>query len=617
MKRTGRRRLFAVVLAGVLTVLTSMTAFATSDTPGTSDANTKGSITISNPQKDVTYYAYKIFDVTYATVGDKTSYSYSIAGDADFITAVKNYTGGTETGGIVTGNGLTLTKAAGGNTYTVSADTAFSSADFANEMKTAAVTLGTAGGVSIGTGGGPDESGNYTVLTKSDLPLGYYLVVGYTSTGNPLETEALCNLTTTNPAVTIKDKNDTAIKKEVKKVNAADVTGVDPSTGKSVKVGDTLTYTITSDIPDRAGTTTYYYHVSDTMTKGLAFNKDVTITIGTAAVTITPETSGSMEDSTTGDKLWYRDPVTTGAEADQNGGGFDLSLDLMKKTGDNFDYADGAKVVVTYTATVTEDSVKQIAENKAELTYGNDPDNLAKSTPQKVRTWSSKIEINKYEDDGSGNADTAKPLAGAKFVLKKGTGSNAAYYKGSKADGTILTSLADTPVAATDTADLAKVEWVASADGADNKPAVPADLSTVTVLTTGADGKAVFAGLENGVYYLIEVEAPAGYNLLQDPTKVEVFTVAQESADGTVTVKTGTISEEDKGIAAYGYAAEGLSITEYTPQTVTAQVLNKSGSFLPSTGGIGTTIFYIVGGVLLAAAAIWFVVSRRRTGAQK
>lgn len=610
MKQTGKRRRFlTTVLAGILAVMTSMTAFAAGSSSET-DAG-KGSITISNPQKDVAYYAYKIFDVSYTKTesqqaNEQGSFSYSIAGDADFLDAVKTFAGGTETNGVITGQGLTLTKAAGSNAYTVEGDSAFSSAAFANAMKTKAVTLGTAGGVSIGTGTGPDTDGSYTALTINDLPLGYYLVVGYTSTGTPLETEALCNLTTTDPSVTIKDKNDTPFKKEITKVNTADVTGVDSATGKTVKVGDVLTYTITGDIPDRSGVATYYYHASDTMTKGLKFNEaGFTVTIGGETVTPEKQESGSIANDTTGDKIWYRAANTT------DGGGFDLSLDLMSTKSDgSFKYADGAKIVITYTATVTEDSVKEVGVNKAELTYGTDPDNLAKTTPQKVKTWSSMIEVDKYEDDGTGSANMDKPLAGAKFVLKKGT----AYYKGTKADGTVITSTDDAPVSTTDTADLDKVEWVASAGGA-----VPADLSTVTVLTTADTdpnkGKAFFAGLENGIYELIEVEAPAGYNLLQEPVMVEVFTVATEAADGTVTVKTGTIDEKDK-IDVYGWDA-GMTLTDYTSQTVTAQVLNKSGSFLPSTGGIGTTIFYIAGGVLLVAAAAWFVISRRKTGAQK
>lgn len=610
MKQTGnRRRLWAAVLAGILAVMTSMTAFAAGSSSET-DAG-KGSITISNPQKDVQYYAYKIFDVSYTKTdaqqaNEQGSFSYSIAGDADFLDAVKTFAGGTETNGVITGQGLTMTKAAGSNAYTVSTESSFSAAAFANAMKTKAVDLGTAKGVSIGTGLGPDTAGNYAALTKGDLPLGYYLVVGYTNTGTPLETEALCNLTTTDPAVTIKDKNDTPFKKEVTKVNTDTVTGVDSATGRTVKVGDVLTYTITGDIPDRTGTATYYYHASDTMTKGLKFNKTgLTITIGGTTVTPDEQTTGSIADNTEGDKIWYR------AANDTDGGGFDLSLDLMKKTGNNFTYADGAQIVITYTATVTEDSVEQIGVNEAKLKYGTDPGSLAESTPQKVKTWSSMIEVDKYEDDGAGNADTSKPLAGAKFVLKKGT----AYYKGTKADGTVITSTDDAPVSTTDTADLAKVEWVASAGGA-----VPDDLSTVTVLTTADTdpdkGKAFFAGVENGIYELVEVEAPAGYNLLQNPVRVEIFTVATEAADGTVALKTGTISDADKAIAAYGWDAS-MTLTEYTSQTVTAQVLNKSGAFLPSTGGIGTTIFYVVGSVLLVAAAAWFVISRRRAGAGK
>lgn len=137
MRRTGkRRRLLAAILAGMLAVMMSMTAFATGTTPGTSTADTKGSITITNPQKGVTYSAYKIFDVTYATVDAKTSYSYTIAGDSAWYSVVNTYAG-------VAANKLTLSRAAGGNIYVVSTQEGFSAANFA-EVLQAAVTGKTA-----------------------------------------------------------------------------------------------------------------------------------------------------------------------------------------------------------------------------------------------------------------------------------------------------------------------------------------------------------------------------------------------------------------------------------------------------------------------------------------
>lgn len=100
-----------------------------------------------------------------------------------------------------------------------------------------------------------------------------------------------------------------------------------------------------------------------------------------------------------------------------------------------------------------------------------------------------------------------------------------------------------------------------------------------TVVTTDANGAASFEGLKAGTYTLVETEAPAGYNL---------------AADTTVTLPEVT-----------------TKLTETTSLTVASQVKDKTGSVLPSTGGIGTTMFYIVGSVLVIGAAVVLISKRR------
>ena len=98
-------------------------------------------------------------------------------------------------------------------------------------------------------------------------------------------------------------------------------------------------------------------------------------------------------------------------------------------------------------------------------------------------------------------------------------------------------------------------------------------------------------GLGNGDYYLKETKAPDSYNLLADPIKV---TIKNANNDATFTT---TTAENDT------YASGGV------------EVINQQGTELPSTGGIGTTIFYIVGAVLVLGAGI-LLVTRRRMNAQ-
>ncbi|MCM1145749.1 MAG: isopeptide-forming domain-containing fimbrial protein, partial [Lachnoclostridium sp.] len=538
MKQKGhiRKKLAAltacIMLAAAVCAALPLTARATSTEQSSIDDAGKGSITVSNPKDGVTYYGYKIFDVTYRTLGGTTSYSYSLSGTSDWYTIVKNYAD-------TAGNGLILTKAAGADEYVVSIEeSAFSAAGFANHLKA------NVGSISANFSMGPAGE-SQTSLTAQNLALGYYFVLSK----NGEATQALCNLTTTTPDATISDKNDTPFEKEISAIDTETFTGDDPVTGKDVQVGQTITYTITGKVPDTSGAATYIYRAADTMQKGLTFQKDVTVKIGTQTVTLTETTeSGTL----TGNKIRYTDPV-----AGTSGGGFNLSLDLLEKSGDNYKYASGDDITITYTAKVNKDAVNVISENEAKLEYGTDPDSLAESTPQIVRTLSSSVIVDKYKKVQD-ETDMSAKLPGAKFVLKRNTGNDAEYYKGTFS-GTD---------ANTDPANLTNIEWVKSADAADGTPTVP-DLTTsgITVVTTDNNGAASFAGLANGTYYLIEVEAPAGYNLLKDPETVVINAV--------IDTTTGSIMTGDG----------------YTTQEVIAHVANSDGTFLPATGGMGTTLF--------------------------
>lgn len=567
-KNENKRRILTAVLAGMLTVMMSMTVFATGAAPGTSTPETKGSITVTNPQKGVTYSAYRIFDVTYTTVGDKTSYSYTIAGDSEWYSTVETYAGEAE-------HKLTLSKAAGGNTYVVNAETGFSAASFANALQ-AAVS-----GDSPTVTASPEASGKLaddaaegaTLSLSTDLPLGYYLVMG-TNAG-------LCSLDTTDPDAEVTDKNDVPFDKELTATGDGTPGGTTtlpaPVDEYGVTVGSVLTYTIKGEVPDTEGFEQYVYIAEDTMDVGLTMSQDVKLKINGAEISgLTSDTSGTIpgdaKDLVKG-TVYYKGTTTT------SGGGFILRLDMK-------DYADkkGQRLEITYTATVNENAVGQISKNEATLKYGNDPDDLTEGTPSEVRVFSSNVEVLKYAKQAD-ETDTGKVLEGAEFVLQNSTGTGDAAAPGGKYYKATVTGTAPNEK-------VTKVEWVDSIDDA-------------TRVTTGTDGKALFKGLENGIYYLVETKAPAGYNLLGANDKTDDGKITEK---GEVRVVVETKITE---------GTDGSWTADPADFTVHEKVANSDGSFLPSTGGIGTTIFYAVGSVLLIAAAAWFVISRKKTGAQK
>ena len=338
------RKLFRVLLALAMTLALAVPAFA---------AETTGSITITNPQGDHTYTAYKIFDVTYS--GD--NYSYTISDTDTAFNTVKAYAD-------VAANGLNLTAVADTGKYNVSSSAGFSAASFAQYLKTKVGSLGT----------GTDFTTDGNTVKASGLALGYYFVSSTSGT--------VCELATAKD-IQIRDKN------EVPQIEKS----VDDNDG-TVEIGQKLTYTITGKVPSTKGYDEFTYQVTDTMTEGLTFNKDVKVTIGGV-------------------------DVTSAATITNNENGFVASVNMMHYQ-DQID----KPVVITYTATVNEKAIQSDKEtNTATLKYSNDPANKDsfKESSVEVNVFSFNIVINKY---AKGNENTK--LEGAKFVLKNAENK---YYK--------------------------------------------------------------------------------------------------------------------------------------------------------------------------------------------
>lgn len=212
------------------------------------------------------------------------------------------------------------------------------------------------------------------------------------------------------------------------------------------------------------------------------------------------------------------------------------------------------KIVITYTAKVLENATIGGGGNfnKCQLSYG---ENNKTTEPSDTKTYVWSFDILKYA-----NGDKSKLLAGAKFVLLNQDGDKVATIADGKLTG-----------------------WV-------NAPAnTPADADSWpagTVFITNETNNVVISGLDGGTYYLREVASPAGYNLLDGDTEVVIAPTTNDTGN------TMTLSP------------------------VTAEVENKSGAQLPSTGGIGTTIFYVLGSALLIGAVV-LLVARKRMNAEK
>lgn len=492
-------------------------------------------------------------------------------------------------------------------------------------------------------------------FASGNLPEGYYLVVDDTAK-TLSEGDAYSNyiIQVLDTVTSLK------VKKEVPtgdKVIDDDTLGAGTSntalagdlttTTDNVSIGDTVTFKLTGNVPSTAADYDYYFFImNDTLSEGLTFTED------TADITVTSNKDGKATLVKDTDYAVY-----TGNDA--NPATFKIALIDAKSFA-------GKIITVTYKATLNEKAkLFDVANpNTFNITYSNNPkhdydgdkDNTKPGLPDSTKdvptgttpdetteTFSTGIKIRKLDQD-------RQALKGAKFTIEgdsvekivhytdtftEATGEDAKYWKltnNTYTDQAPQTAdqMIDAPSGATD----GYVLWSAAGTNAETDTKVtvggvdyrvvhqgetPTHIlkkknselyastetkykktHTKTVenstshksaeLTVQDDGTLFFDGLGAGTYTITETEAPAGY------TKANPFTVTitfHDPADATDGRWTATGATKD---------SEGYFVVD---------VINVAGNTLPSTGGIGTTIFYIAGSILVLAAAILLITKRR------
>lgn len=379
--------------------------------------------------------------------------------------------------------------------------------------------------------------GQYTA-TFTGLDYGYYVVAvpGATVADTKSQYATLVSVGSTNVDATIKG----ALPTVVKKVNGESAT--------SAKIGDTLTFTLTSTIPDMSAYSAYTFNFKDTLSKGLTFKQVDSVKVEGANSSLT---EGADYSVTTTSKTSGETLLT-------------VAMNEFKKQQANV----GKTITVTYTATLNKDAVVggHGNTNSATIQYSNDPSNggFGESEPSKVRVFTYGFTVDKYTGDSY--PDKAVRLAGAKFTLAPKAGGEAIHFVQVNA-GNATTNA---------------VYRVAKDD----------DTVTTTTITTPENGKVDFQGLKNGEYTLTETEAPAGYNKLASAigVKVDGRNDGTDTTDATVTIT---------------YDNNNGSDYDQTASNGVIPVQNKSGAILPGTGGMGTIAFTVIGVLVIALGVAW------------
>ena len=449
------------------------------------------------------------------------------------------------------------------------------------------------------------ETGITLTSGTTELASGYYLIVDTTANvaAGSAYNKALLQVVG-NINITAKTDAPTSEKKIVEGSDKVDV--------NEASIGDEVKYEITGTLPTNFDDyNTYYYVFTDTLSKGLTYKADsikVEIVNGETKTDVT--------------KYFYKNVDTYSAT---DGTTITVGIQDIKALGllSGVTVTKDSKIVVTYTATLNENAViaGEGNPNDVVLKYSNDPNNSGTGTttppsenPKKptpstptgetpkdtVVTYTTELTI--LKNDEAGNV-----LPGAEFTLT-GNGvnivlvttetfvedTNGEYWK--LTDGTFTTTaptIADDETDNSADYDDTTTKYTKTTVLKGNGQGEDGAYVDVTGAVDASTGTVTFTGLGAGTYTIKESKTPAGYNTIAPIT----FTL--------------TFNAETKT-----FVSDNNKVVVGVDNKLDTTIVNEKGATLPETGGMGTTLFYVIGGVLVLAAVV-LLVTKRRMSAEK
>ena len=602
-------KLLGIVLIIALVMSLGAMAFAADPEPATGDATaTTYTITVNIDSSDKaghTYGAFQLFKGDLAEITDDQGKTKKVLSNIQWGDSIDS----TKVAQLITDlnaiDGITV--AAGSNAATVAK--AISDANLgADSVGAQAVAdafnkaLGTAKASTTVAAVAVDSTAARTAVIT--VPAGYYMVKD-TADVSGLGSETRFILEVVSDVTPVEKASVPSVTKKVKEKNDSEAASQTNPTGwqdaADYDIGDEIPYQITGTLPSKfADYDTYtVYTFTDTLSDGLTITTDQL-----AALTV-------KVNGTTDVKGWFDVAFTSQVLTVSLKEGTDLKTVTYGDSNTKLTASD--TIVVEYKATLDDDAVIGTPgnPNEVDLKFSNNPnyDSTGEygTTPKdKVIVFTYEIKALKVEPDGDGIDETAyNALTDAEKTnyVKIGT----KYFQTKALSGagfTLFKKDASKTAATKDSFNVAKTKGDVVKDGSDFYVAVANEITGQTTFE--------FKGTDAGVYKLVETTVPAGYNKCNDIDITVTATYDTDSADPKLTSL--TVSPKTAGFVVESTTTEATAdtaaVTTYSG-VIIGKVVNQSGAVLPSTGGIGTTIFYVVGSILVVAAGVLLITKKR------
>ena len=561
MKKTFKKML-RLVIALALVIAMSITVFAsgetggeTGDTPSTTTHTIK--LTAKADQKEThTYSAYKVFAGTYDTESGQLkgiTWGDGVNGD-DLLTALKADT--------------TVGTAFAGASNAVEAAAVISgfTSDSAEALAVANViekNLATA------TGSSSEEKSPYTIEVEGD---GYYFIKDTTAALTEGDTYSTFMLQVIGDVdVTTKDST-TSSEKKVKDINdSTDTAAGELQDSADWDIGDKVPFQLKGTVADDYDKyEEYYFAFHDTEGDGLTFDATSSVVV---KIDGTQVTTGFVVNTSPDD-----------------GHTFDVVFENLKTTAAHA----GSVITVDYVSELNENAVigQEGNPNTSKIEFSNNPNGEQEGTgttpDDTVIVFTYRVNVDKVDEN-------KEPLTGSEFTLYK--------------------KVADTGIAGAKKGSVIKTALL-EGNNKIKADALEADSYYVIVdMVAGSAGTSFeFKGIDDGDYVLVETTIPTGYNAWP----AEAFTVeATHTTSADIDPDTGKVDGTDDYVLTNLEGGDlftddnGTVTLEAEKADLNTTIVNESGSTLPETGGMGTTLFYVFGAILVLGGGV-VLISRRR-----